>query len=360
MGERVRKTLLLLVLCWILPIIIFSIQIYTVASGIHRPVGVAEVIFWSFVRWYIWIPLSPAILWLGWRFPLAEAQLYRNILIHTAISMTIATGQLLLHNRARVEWLRGEQKATTYSASLSYLMLRRFPANILTYWLITGLGQTLFYFWRSREKEMEALRLENSLNRAELFALKQQLHPHFLFNTLNQISELIHTDPVTAERVVVRLGDLLRIALRELKTEVVTLERELEFLQKYLEIEQIRYRDRLKVVLNVDSQALKWGVPHMLLQPLVENSVKHGLTARECEVIVSIKALDGRLSLTVEDNGEGKCVGESFGIGLQNTRERMQRLFGNSYTLEAGARDGGGYRVAITIPKVEVVCGKRL
>lgn len=359
MRERVRKTLLLLILCWVLPVIIFSVQIYTAVSGIQRSVEITEVVYWSFVRWYIWIPLSPIILWLGWHFSLEGAQIYRNILIHTAVCMTISTGQLLLHNQARVAWLRSEQKPTTYTSSLVYLMLRRFPANLLTYWVITGLGQALFYFWRSREKEMEALKLENSLNRAELLALKQQLHPHFLFNALNQISELIHTDPATAERMVVCLGDLLRVALRDMRLELVTLEKELEFLQRYLEIEQIRYKDRLEVILNVDSRALNCKVPHILLQPLVENSIKHGLSVKGGRVVVSAEILDDELRLIVEDYGENKPkTAESLGIGLQNTRERLQRLFGDSYSLEAGSTERG-YKVTITIVKEEV-CGERL
>jgi sensor histidine kinase YesM len=207
------------------------------------------------------------------------------------------------------------------------------------------------------ELALKTSRLEGSLARANLEALRMQLNPHFLFNTLNAISVLaLKGERQNVVRMLTRLSDLLRLAL-ENAHQVVTLEEDLAFLQPYLEIEQVRFRDRLQVVTDVPPETLDAEVPSLLLQPLVENAVRHGIAQRTAPGLVEIRAFtaDGRLVLEVRDSGPGfpadhAAVGERTGVGLANTRARLEQLYGADYRLETVNAPGGGAIVRVVIP----------
>ncbi|HEV2129507.1 MAG TPA: histidine kinase, partial [Longimicrobiaceae bacterium] len=196
---------------------------------------------------------------------------------------------------------------------------------------------------------------EGQLTRAQLDVLKMQLHPHFLFNTLNAISALMHRDVPAADRMLARLGDLLRLSLEKAGTQEVTLRDELEFLEPYLEIEQTRFGDRLKVEWTIDSEALDAMVPHLILQPLVENSIRHGIAPRAApgRIEISAQRSNGSLQLEVRDNGRGLNQGDqmrSTGVGLSNTRARLAQLYDGSHSFEVGGAPEGGVVVAMEIP----------
>ena len=183
-----------------------------------------------------------------------------------------------------------------------------------------------------------------------------QLHPHFFFNTLNTISSLMHKDVHDADRVLARLGDLLRYSLRNVGIQEVTLKEELEFLQRYLEIEQIRFGERLKVQIMIDQALSDAKVPNLILQPLVENAIRYAVGPRTSVGNIEISALrvNGNLELSVKDNGPGLPEGyqtvSSEGVGLRNTRERLQQLYGDQHEFKLISNPQGGLNVSVTLP----------
>ena len=207
------------------------------------------------------------------------------------------------------------------------------------------------------EAASQSERLQVRLDQAQLQALKVQLQPHFLFNTLNTITALVHTDPAAAERMVSGLSELLRFSLGSAGEQEVTLERELEVLRHYLEIQQVRFHDRLSVAFDVDAEAERAYVPNLILQPLVENAIKHGVGPRAAAGHIGIAARHRGdvLTLEVSDDGVGERtdVPRREGVGLGNARARLKSLYGDAHLLELGpnaAKGGRGFRVYIEIP----------
>jgi sensor histidine kinase YesM len=212
------------------------------------------------------------------------------------------------------------------------------------------------YYQRYREREIRAVELEGRLAQAELQNLKMQMHPHFLFNTLHTISVLMMRDVNTANQTLIRLSDLLRVTLDSAGTQLVSLKQELDFLRGYLEIEQTRFQDRLTVEFDVPTNVLDMLVPNLILQPLVENAIRHGIAVRPGVGTIQISAgLQGdRLELKITDNGPGLTNVDSTsmkkGIGLTNTEARLRQLYGVAHSFELSRAQGGGLAVKITIP----------
>ena len=200
----------------------------------------------------------------------------------------------------------------------------------------------------------EREQLEARLARAQLQSLRLQLHPHFLFNTLNTINALIGTDRHAAERVISGLSELLRMSLSSASEQEVSLARELELLTHYIEIQQIRFQDRLTVNFRIDPDARQALVPNLMLQPLVENAIRHGIAPRAAagHVMVTATRRDGRLELSVVDDGVGENprADHRDGVGLGNTRARLLSLYGSDHRFEAGSPSSGGFAVHIEIP----------
>jgi LytS/YehU family sensor histidine kinase len=223
----------------------------------------------------------------------------------------------------------------------------------------------IFNAW-SYAQEMQARvineeRLTARLAQAELQALKMQLHPHFLFNTLNTIYNLAPDNSRKAQLMISRLSNLLRLSLDHVSSNTVTLQQELEFLDCYLDIEKTRFEERLKIVEEIDSEALDASVPNLLLQPLVENAIRHGIAKKASGGTVAIRAgkLAGRLTITITDDGRTSTPSEkSNGIGLTNTRARLTQLFGSDYIFSVQPTSDGT-RVLIDIPFVAVESGVR-
>jgi LytS/YehU family sensor histidine kinase len=223
--------------------------------------------------------------------------------------------------------------------------------GILTYWLVVGLYQAVHFYQVALERQTAAAQLETQLSHAELENLKSQLHPHFLFNSLHAIGVLMQEDVDAAGHLLVSLGDLLRMALERRENEI-TLRSELEFVGKYLEIEQTRFHDRLKVHMDVPHELLDVYVPSLALQPLVENAIKHGISADSAagRLEIAAKVQDGRVSLSVRDDGPGPAPLLRFGVGLSNVQSRLKQLYGNTSSLELTGRDGRGCEAIITLP----------
>jgi LytS/YehU family sensor histidine kinase len=223
-------------------------------------------------------------------------------------------------------------------AQSEYLMNLDFA--LVTYSAIAGLSYALRYHQESQARAIKAANLEARLMEARLKTLEAELHPHFLFNTLHAISTLVHSDPEAADRMISRLSDLLRLTFDRTGAAEVPLKEELEFLQKYLEIEQIRFQDRLSVGFEIDPEALDAEVPRLILQPLVENAIKHGISPRSGQGLVHVSARRENQDVWIEvrDNGVGLSTKArarlTSGVGLSNTRARLECLYGARHRLE--------------------------
>jgi two-component system, LytTR family, sensor kinase len=229
----------------------------------------------------------------------------------------------------------------------------KFYVYLMIYGVIVGVGHFLHYYRKYRDRELAASLLQTRLAQTQLQVLRMQLHPHFLFNTLNAISALIHKDVRLADRMISRLGELLRATLDDPGQEV-SLRRELEFLTPYLEIEQARLGPRLGVRLEIDDELLDARLPYLVLQPLVENAIRHGLAPRPGagRLVVRVRRDRKHLVLEVADNGQGVRFDHSFreGIGLSNTRARLHALYGDDQSLTLRPASGGGLVVTVMLP----------
>ena len=242
-------------------------------------------------------------------------------------------------------------------ALLSRLFLYNVDGQIFSAYVpIVLIANASWYYLESRKRERRALQLETQLAQARLNVLKSQLQPHFLFNTMHSISALMLTDVHAADRMMTRLSDLLRMSLESGALQVTTLKRELEFVTVYLEIERIRFEDRLNVVIDIASETLDAEVPQLLLQPLVDNAVRHGISRRISggEIRISAWRDAGNLFLQVRDNGPGFDDGAGGqtkpGLGLGATRERLMTLYGKDQSMDIRTAREGGVEVYVKIP----------
>jgi LytS/YehU family sensor histidine kinase len=240
---------------------------------------------------------------------------------------------------------------------MTYWWVRDLPFCALFYGLILGIGSALDYYRQFRERQLRASQLEAQLAQAELQMLKMQLHPHFLFNTLNGITGLVRdNDNAAAVQMLVGLSDLLRQTLDNAGKQEVRLSEELEWLELYLKLQQIRFSDRLQVSINAAPETLDALVPNLITQPLVENAIRHGLGPRARPGLVSLSAqrINTHLELSVCDDGvglpEGWRLSGSKGVGLLNTKARLQQLYGSDFALDVRNREHGGVEALLTIP----------
>ena len=349
--------------CWTFYGLFFACQTYLNSAYLGRMIPFRRTLVVWLSCAYIWALLTPLMIRLARRFPLERGRYLRAIAVHLLASVVFATLQLGMYVFAR-QWLLGDASAPfSPLQSFQNLLVAEFHASLLIYWSVLGLYHAYDYYRRYLEREqraaqleLEASQLETQLARAQLDALKMQLHPHFLFNTLNTISVLMREDVTIANRMLLRLSDLLRLALKTTNASEVTLRQELEFLRNYLEIEQTRFQDRLKVQMSIDPDALDAQVPNLILQPLVENAIRHSVAPRDKESRIEIRASrsNGHVRLQVCDDGPGinnvRKESASHGIGLSNTRARLDKLYGAAHSFELSSGEEGGLQVTIVIP----------
>jgi signal transduction histidine kinase len=303
---------------------------------------------------WIWAMLTPLALWGSHRIALTPARWIKSLGLHALAGVGFVLLSTILER-----WLVAVVLATPRSAFAQSLFYR-FDSRFLAYLVIVTLAQVAHYVTLSRDRQVEAAQLATQLARAELQVLKMQLQPHFLFNALNAISELVHQDPQSADRMVARLGHLLRLSLEQAAGhQMVPLHQELEFLRAYLEIEQTRFGERLIVELVAGLEVLDSAVPTLLLQPLVENAIRHGAGQLTGGGRVAVRARrDGeRLRITIEDNGPGFPEDDSSlpaGLGLRNTRERLRQLYGEDHRFRLANGPDGGARLLIEVPFREI------
>jgi signal transduction histidine kinase len=334
---------------------------YYVSTFTDWPASLPFLLALNLGYWYSWACLTPAILWLARWAPLERATWKRAVAAHVpgVFVATLAHIALTVASQTAIVSIVGQEQRA-WQEEAQRMFFNYFDWEMMTYWAIVGLSHALRYYREARDRELRESHLETHLVEAQLEALQRQLQPHFLFNTLNTISALMHRNVDAADNMIAKLSDLLRISLQTVGVQEVPLKQELDFLSKYLEIEQTRFRDRLTVVFDVQPDTLDALVPNLVLQPLVENAIKHGIGPRPTPGQIEIRSrrTGSLLEMEVKDNGVGLSAARltdfNRGVGLANTRSRLQHLYGSSHRFEFRQPPGGGLSVLIAIPLVEV------
>ena len=335
------------VLGWTFVGLFFASQTYLAYKGSGGTPRLGAILKFSLSEWYIWALLAPGIIGLARRLSLERGRRARNLAIHAFVSVGVAFAHWGLNNLCR-HYVLGFPGAV----SLAYT----FHSNLVTYWVLVGASCGYDYYVRYRQGELHAAQISAQLAQAQLQALRTQLHPHFLFNTLNGIATLVHRDPEAADQMIARLSDLLRLTLEGVGVKEVPLAKEIEFLKGYLEIEQVRFGDRLTVDMQIAPEVLGARIPYLILQPLVENAIRHGIAPRSQpgRVVIRAQSENGFLVLEIRDNGPGLTAGLDTptrqGMGLSNTRSRLEKLYGARQRFEMRNGSNGGFVVTLTFP----------
>jgi hypothetical protein len=345
---------ILLFAFWTILGLAFAGQLYLSRSKIGDPVTWSFALGRALADWYAFAILSIPAIWIARRFPLAGPGRMASVMIHLAAGAMFSVAWMLL--RAAIEhWQsRGELYPVEFGAAFSRALVATFFFNFLIYWGVVVVQHALDYYGKFHEREVVTAELEMRLAEARLQALQMQLNPHFLFNTLNAVSSLMQKDVEAADRVIAKLSDLLRYTLESTGDQEVSLHQELDFLDRYLEIQQTRFAGRLVVQRTINPAVLHGSVPNLVLQPLVENAIEHGIAPHAKVGQIRLRA-DRRgdcLELEVEDSGRGLPKNGELrdGVGLANTRARLQQLYGTAQSLELSNAAEGGMLVRITIP----------
>ena len=308
---------------------------------------------WSAAVWSFWLAATPLIFWLSRRLPLRRGTLRWALPVHFGLAAVF--GLLHLACWAAISGLDTWRTGPPYSFAVEFVRLLQvlLYVEVVFYWALLGAGLARQAFREVHARELQAQALTMQLQEARLLALKQQLQPHFLFNALNTVAMLVRNgEQQQAVQMIAGLGELLRWSLNEPAAPEVTLAEELEATRRYLAIEQFRFPDRLCVELNVPEALLKAAVPTLILQPLIENAVRHGIAKASTAGVVSISARreDDALELRVEDDGAGFPVDWQPGVGIGNTRARLQQLGLPPDALCIAAREPHGASVRLRLP----------
>jgi hypothetical protein len=345
---------------WILLGLIYVAPIYFEVRAEGMGHSFLKVFSWGILQWLAWAPLTPVIIALARRFPLVGGSWGRSLAVHIPAFILFSA----LHSAAAVAiTLTIKPWANMGSSPLSFWprfvsrLQGSFGADLLIYGAVVGVCYAIDYYRKYREREFVAAQLETQLAQAQLDSLRMQLHPHFLFNTLNGIVGLVRDKKNdTAVTMLVGLSDLLRHALEHSDRQEIELKEELNFIRLYLKIQQMRFSDRLQIQFHIDPETTKALVPNLLLQPLLENALRHGIggSAAVGSLVIASKKENDRLVIKVTDNGAGlptdwQLKGSS-GIGLANTVARLQQLYGENHRFNIQNRDEGGVEVEIAFP----------
>jgi hypothetical protein len=319
-----------------------------------------RIFTWGILTWLAWAPLTPAIVWLARRFSLVGETWLRSLALHLPafflISAIHSAAATIINVTIKPFDNMGESPTDFWPRFLSR-MKGSFGSDLLIYGGVIGICYALDYYRKYREREFLATRLEAQLAQAQLDSLRMQLHPHFLFNTLNSIVGLVRDNKnQTAVNMLVGLSDLLRHTLDHSSEQEIELREEISFIKLYLSIQQMRFSDRLRISYDIHPATTNAMVPNLILQPLTENALRHGIGRSADSGVVGIRSAleDGHLRLTVYDDGAGLPddwqLKSSAGIGLANTAARLQQLYDDDHQFDIRNRPAGGVEVTILLP----------
>lgn len=365
-GHRLRQlTRLLFAVVWIVPSTLAATQLILVgdASGTHYSLGTALI--WQGSAWMLWGIWSQLILTLVDRVKLDSARALPWLAVHIGGTVVVCAVNVLA-----IAWLDhifgAVGQVTSYAFAVRMVLVNHLDIQVVLYWAVLGAAYMVEFVRRYRERDRIAAELEQKLARTQLEALRMQLNPHFLFNALNSVAELMEMDVREAQRTLTRVADLLRLSLRSAAQSLIPVWQEIELVELYLQIARVRYGAGLDADITVDPSVVDLMVPSFLLQPLVENALKHGLAPGHADQTIEVRLTRSgqTIEIVVEDNGKGldgllTTSGrflaavpsvDGLGIGLTNTRSRLAMLYGNRYAFRMSNLPTGGCRVEIRLP----------
>lgn len=343
---------------WLGPAVLAAFQAYVQGRLGHREPATWRTLVWEGGDWLLYALLTPAVFWLARRYPLSRGRWVRRVPLHLAAAVGLCAawsgGGILLWRSLY------EEPSAPWGAGAAGWFLTSLPFGVAVYFAMLAVEHAAFHFFEAREREAHAARLSARLAEARLGALRMQMQPHFLYNSLNAITVIVRDhDSATATRMLEQLGEMLRRVMRTEGPQEVALGEELELVRRYLSIEQVRFPDRLRPEVTVSDELLRAAVPDLVLQPLVENAVRHGLARRVEATLLRIEARreGDDLVLTVTDDGPGPDPGAGprpEGVGLANTRERLALLYGDHGRLELTRSAAGGAAATVRLPYREL------
>jgi signal transduction histidine kinase len=312
-----------------------------------------QALLWNLPQWLYWGLVTPIIIGLGRGFRLEAETWQRSLAVHLIATVVLSFGHVAVI--WATGYLTGQKFYVQNPASMVFVKtaVKGIIPDLICYWGVLAASYAFEYHRRFRERAVAAAQLETRLTLAQLEALKMQLHPHFLFNTLHAIAVLVRKgDTQESVRMITGLSDLLRLALDTVGQQTVPLKQEMDFVGRYLEIEKIRFQDRLRVTTDIAHDTLDASVPNLLLQPIVENAVRHGIAAKAAagELEISSRRRDDRLVITVRDDGAGLRAGWKPGLGLRNVRSRLEQLYNGGHVMQLAEDPRGGTIVTVEIP----------
>ncbi len=337
---------------WLIAGLLYAAQSYYYRTSVGQAISWWDTLIYDASYFLLWFFFTPWLLWLGKKFHIERTQRLSRIALHIVIGIATAISHRAVYDLIFMPLRQTPQRPFT-AARLYFSVIGSFDYGVLVFFVAILVIHALGYYRHLQQEQVRNSQLQAELATAQLQALRMQLHPHFLFNTLNTIAILIKQDAEKALRMVELLSDLLRQALKNRQEQDLPLQQELEFLQHYLDLEAIRFGERLQVHMKVAPETLSARVPRLILQPLAENAIRHGIAKRRGRGVIEISAArsNGELQLRVCDNGDGPAANRDHeGIGLANTRARLKTLYGEQGRFELARGEKGGATATIVIP----------
>lgn len=366
-GERLRRlTRVLFAVVWIVPGLMATLQLTLLGEPNGQRYDFLTALAWQGGVWALWAIWSQLILTLVERVRLGAGRLARWLATHSVTCLAVAVANVLAIAWLDRQFAQGHEHEN-YAQVAMFAAASNFDFEVVLYWAVVGAAYMVEYLRRYRERDKLAVQLEQKLAHMQLDALRMQLNPHFLFNALNSVSALMDMDVSKAQSMLTRVSDLLRLSLRSAGSPTVPVWQEIELAELYLQVAQVRYGDGLDIDMDVDSRVVDAQVPSFLMQPLIENALKHGLQPGRGgqRIHVAVRQSGDAIELVVEDNGRGldglitnsgrflaaRPSIDGLGIGLTNTRSRLTMLYGDRYAFRMSNTVDGGCKVEIRIPK---------
>jgi len=345
---KARRDLLLYAALWTILGLFSAAQNIATNIAHGQPANWGTILGTELLNWYTCGIETPFYIWLVRRFPLNGPMIAARVALYFAVLLLSVPVKYLL-------WVPLENAIFHTSWSFASTALPNVFAVFTGQLYFIVLLYAIEYYREARERALRATQLEAELSQAQLETMRSQMHPHFLFNTLNSISVLMHRDVAAADELICRLGEMLRASFAHDRAQEIPLGKELELTNLYLEIMRVRFGARLAAEVEVPQTLLDEQIPSFLLQPIVENAVRHGIehTSDAISIRVTAQTIGGFLRLCVIDNGRGVPAEIRHGLGLGNTRRRIQQLYGPAASLDVSRRTGGGTEVTISIPHSE-------